>query len=178
MEIINKFFDVELEPDVLGENLEILHSDSARLQMRMITPLLKQFNTAAEPRDEYPLGLHVWFFDKTGEPSGEASANWAQYDKTEDIWELRGEVELSNVDGRKLQTEHFFWDRRKEIIYSHVFTQMTDVDSSIVTGISFTGNQDFTNMRFESGRATIVMIEVEEEIEEEGEKYESTEDKD
>ena len=156
---VNRFIDVETEPDVIGENVEVLMSDSARLQVRMVTTLMKQFNTAKEMRDEYPEGLHVWFYDASGELNGEMTANWALYDKVAEMWEARSNVVLTSADGRVLETEQFFWDRRKQIVFSEKFTKITDPDGSIATVNSFTANQDFSDLRLMRGRATIIMRE-------------------
>jgi len=167
MAVVNRYIDIEIEPDMVGENLEILQSDSARLQMRMITPIMKQFNSSSEPRDEYPEGLLVRFYEASGDLNGEVTANWARYDKKEELWEARDNVVLTRADGSVLETEQLFWDTRRAIIYSEQFTRITEFDGSVATGDSFTANDDFTNIRLSRGRASIIMRE--EEVENESE---------
>ena len=156
MDIINKFIDIEIDPDFITENVEVLYSDSARIQMRMVTPLLRQFNSASEQRDEYPEGLHVWFYEK-GEYKGELTANWAKYDRVKDLWEASSNVVVTDADGKKLETEQLFWEPPKELIYSEKYTKITTENGDIFTGNRFTSNQTFTDWKLISGRATIIL---------------------
>ena len=157
MEMVQRFIDTETEPDMTGEQVEVMYSDSARLQMKMITPLIKQFNSVKEQRDEYPEGLHAWFYENTGELKAEIRANWAKYDKIAELWEARSDVVLINDKGEKLETEQLFWDTQKAIVYSEKYTKITSPDGSILTGTTFTARQDFTEWRLSSGRATIII---------------------
>ena len=162
MEVVNKFIDTETEPDMIVENVEVLYSDSARLQMKMITPLVKQFNSVKEQRDEFPEGIHVWFYEKTGELKGEVTANWAKHDKVTDLWEAQSNVVLTNAAGQKLETEQLFWDTQKAIVYSEKYTKITTEDGTIATGTTFTSKQDFLEWKLSRGRATIIMKDDEE----------------
>ena len=157
MELVRKFIDVETEPDMVAVSVEVHYTDSARLQMRMITPLVKQFNTVAEQRDEYPEGLHVWFYEKNGELKGEVSANWAKYDKILELWEAQSDVVLINAQGQRLETEQLFWDTQKATVYTDKYTKITGPDGTVATGNTFTAKQDFSEWRLSRGRATIIM---------------------
>ncbi len=157
MEVVNKYIDAETEPDLVGDNVEVLYSDSARLQMKMVTPLVKKYESAKEARDEFPEGLQAWFYEKTGELKAEITANWAQHDITTDLWEARSNVVLINADGRKLETEQLFWDPKKGIVYSEKYTKITMEDGTVGTGDTFTAKQDFLEWKLSSGRATIIL---------------------
>ena len=157
MNVINKFIDEETEPDLVGDNVEVLYTDSARLKMKMFATHVRQFSSATEPRDEFPEGLHVWFYEKTGEVKAEITANWAKHDIVTDIWEARDNVVITNSDGRKLETEQFFWEPKKGIVYSEKYTKITDAEGQVATGIKFSANQDFTNAELIKGKATLIM---------------------
>jgi len=157
MDTVNKFIDTETEPDLIGDNVVILYSDSARLLMKMSAPLLKQFTSATEQRLELPLGVHVWFFEKTGEMKAEMTANWAKQDLATDIWEARSNVVVIRADGQKLETEQLFWDPKKAEVYSEKYTKVTMEDGTIATGDTFWARQDFSEYKLMKGRATIVL---------------------
>ena len=159
MEVINKFIDPEEEPDMIGTNVELLYSDSARLQMKMITPLVKKYESAKNVRDEIPKGLHVWMYEKTGELSAEITANWAKRDLTTDLWEARSDVVLTNVEGRKLETEQMFWDTKNGFVYSEKYTKITEPNGNIYSGESFSAQQDLSKYQLKNksgiGKTTI-----------------------
>jgi LPS export ABC transporter protein LptC len=142
---------------MIGDNVEVLYSDSALLQMRMVTTHVKQFSSATEQRREFPEGLHVWFYEKTGEVKAEITANWAKHDLSTNIWEARDDVVITSSDGRKLETEQFFWDPTKKIVYSEKYTKVTNPDGQIVSGARFSANQDFTNAEFVEAKATLII---------------------
>ena len=162
MEVVKKFIDPELEPDMIGKNMVILYTDSARLQTKIVSPLMKQFTTAKEQRDECPEGLHVWFYEKTGELKAELTANWAKHDVATEMWEARSNVVITSTEGQKLETEQLFWDRKKGNIYSEKYTKITNPDGTVATGNTFTSNQDFTRWELGKAKATIVLKDEEE----------------
>ena len=166
MEVINKFIDEENEPDLVGDNVEVLYTDSARLQMRMVTPLIKMYESATDARDEFPQGIHVWFYEKTGELRAEITANWAKHDIETDLWEARSNVVLIDAEGKKLETEQLFWDPKKGIVYSEKYTKITQENGNIGTGDIFSANQDFSKWKLGKGKATIVLKDEESEPEE------------
>jgi LPS export ABC transporter protein LptC len=170
LEILYKVIDTETEPDLTVENFETQRFDSARLQVRIISPLMKQFNSASEPRREFPNGLHVWIYEKTGELNAEITANWAIQTMETDLWEARNNVVVTNVDGRILETEQLFWDQKESVLYSERFTKITESNGSTASGDSFWALQDFSRYtltnRSRVGR-TIIYVREEEEEEEE-----------
>jgi len=171
MATVNKFIDAETEPDMLGENIEVLFSDSARLQMRLTAPLFKQFNSASEQRREFPQGLHVWLYEKTGELKAELTANWAKQDLATEIWEARSNVVVTNADGQKLETEELFWDPKKGEVYSTKYTKIINQDGSRgASGETFWALQDFSHYKFPNksgvGSAFILYYEDENETDE------------
>ena len=157
MEVVNKYIDAEIEPDLVGDNVEVLYSDSARLQVKMTTPLLKRYESAKEARDEFPEGLHVWLYEKTGELKAEITANWAKQDIATGLWEARSNVVVTSADGRILETEQLFWDTKKGIVYSEKYTKITSKDGNIGAGDTFTAKQDFSEWELKKGKATIVL---------------------
>ena len=164
MNTVNKYIDTEIEPDIMGENIETLYSDSARLQMKLTAPLFKLFSSATEKRKEFPQGLHVWFYERTGELRAELTANWAKHDEVANLWEARSNVVITSTEGDKLETEQFFWDPKKSIVYSEKYTKVTKKDGSISSGESFSANQDFTNAKFLNAKATIILKDEEEPV--------------
>ena len=157
MQVIEKFIDTEAEPDFISKNVMMLYTDSARLQAKMSAPLYKIYSSAKEQREECPEGIHVWFFEKTGELQGELTANWAKKDVVANLWEARGNVVLIDKEGQKLETEQLFWDPKKEIVYSEKYTKLTKPDGSIVSGYNFHTPQDFSKINLSKGKSTIVL---------------------
>ena len=169
MEVLKKIIDPEEEPDVTVINAELFYSDSARLQAKIITPVVKKYESAKNARDEFPQGLHVWLYEKTGELKAEITANWANRDITTELWEARSNVVLINVEGQKLETEQLFWDQKKGEVYSQKYTKLTKDGSYEGAGDSFWAKQDFSEYKFfnKSGAAKAVLYMKDDETENE-----------
>jgi len=163
MEVLKKFIDEEIEPDVVGIRVEVLHSDSARLIMKLVTPLFKEFNSAKERRQEFPEGVHVWLYEITGELRAEITANRARHDLETGVIEANGNVVVIDAEGKKLETEQLFFDQKKGEVYSNKYTKMTKDGSYEGSGESFWAKQDFSVYRFSNrsgvGRTTIYYTE-------------------
>ena len=163
MDVVNKFIDAETEPDLIGENVVLLRSDSARLKMKLATPLVKQFNSAKEKRNEFPEGIHVWLYKDTGELEVEITANRARHDMETDMIEANSNVVVTDSEGKRLETEQLFFDQKKGEIYSEKYTKMTKDGSYEGSGESFWAKQDFSVYRFSNksgvGKTTIYYVE-------------------
>jgi len=158
MEIVKNFIDTESEPDFISKNVVMLYTDSARLQAKMSAPLYKVYNSTKEQREESPEGIHVWFYEKTGEMKAELTANWAKHDVATDLYEARGNVVVTNNEGKKMETEQLFYDPKKGIMYSEKYTKITSPDGSVATGNTFTTvPHDFTKFNLSKAKATIVL---------------------
>ncbi len=161
MSVINKIINPEEEPDVVANNIEVLFSDSARLQTKLQAPVFKQFSSASEKRREFPEGLHVWFYEKTGELKAEITANRAFQNITTEIWEANGNVVVIDSDGKKLETEQLFWDPQKKIVYNEKYTKITLKNGTMSSGEAFFAKQDFKKISMPNksgvGKAVIYM---------------------
>ena len=154
---INRLIDIEVDPDVILINAKLHRTDSARLRMIGVAPIAMLFSSAEVQRNEYPEGLQVWLYEDSGELRGEFRADWVRRNPVDEIWEARGNVVLQSADGDVLETEQFFWDEKRKVIYSEMFTTITYANGSVTRGIRFTANEDFTNMRLPQATATIVL---------------------
>ncbi len=158
MDVINKIIDPEEEPDVLATDVETWYTDSARLQMKMIAPILKQYVNVQNPRDEFPEGLHAWMYEKDGTLKAEVSANWAKNDHTTKIWEAQGNVVLIDASGARIESEQMFWDQEQQIVYSNKFTKYTTKTGNVATGRNgMHAKQDFSEWKLLSGNATLIV---------------------
>ena len=168
MEVVKKFIDEESEPDMTAKNFEVLYSDSARLHMRITAPMIKSFSSAEEKRDEFPEGIHVWFYEKTGEMKAEITANWARHDAETKIWEARNNVVLNSAQGQRLETEQMFWDSQQRIVYSNKYTKITQSNGAMASGESFWATQDFSEYKLYNrtgiGRTVIILKDDDDEI--------------
>lgn len=128
-----------------GKDIEILYSDSAILQVKIITPQLDRY-ISKDSYIELPKGLRVFFFDDSLRIESELTAGYAIRYERKKIMEARNNVEVINVKGERLNTEHLIWDEQKAKIYSNEFVKIT-TSSQIIYGNGFESNQNFTKYK-------------------------------
>jgi len=148
-------------PELAGTDVEILYSDSAKLKVRVLTPLTNRFRKSDnKPYMEFPKGIHVYFYDDSMRVNAEVSSKYAIYRESTRIWEAKNNVVVVNVEGDKLNTEQLFWDENKKIIYTDQFSKVTKPNGEILIGRKgLTARQDFTNWRFIGASGTLVRDE-------------------
>ncbi len=132
-------------PDVVGENIEVMYSDSGRVKVQLHAKALKQFNNAEKPYSEFPDGLIVYFYDDSLNIESEISADYAIYNNEKKVWHAKGNVIAKNLEnGYRLDSEELFWDEEKEEIYSTTFTKIVNENGTFYGQDGFRSNQTFT----------------------------------
>lgn len=144
---VNKLGDPGHRPEMSGENLVMIYSDSARVKYEVITPLYYKINQEEEKYDEFPQGIHVISYDKEGKAMGEIRAKYAKKMEKENLWEARNEVVVINAEGIKLETELLYWDVKKEEIYSDRYCRLT-ANGDIIESKGFRSDQNLKNPVF------------------------------
>lgn len=138
---------VEL-PEMSGENLTLIYSDSARINYKMLAPEYIKYTRIDQPYDEFPAGIHIISYDTTGNVSGEITSKYAKKVESENVWEARDEVVVINSDGTKLETELLYWDMTTKRIYSDRYCRLTMKGNIIEGNNGFESDQDLKRPSF------------------------------
>jgi LPS export ABC transporter protein LptC len=131
-------------PLIETENVVTLLSDSARLHIRLTSPLEQRF----ENNDIlYPKGVTVTFYDKPGKLIiNTLVAKWGKFDNAQQLYIMRGAVKVANVPQQQsLDTEELFYNRAQQKIYtdSAMFVRV-QTPTEVLTGYGLSANQDFS----------------------------------
>ena len=133
-------------PVGVAKNVNLVHTDSGRVQTRLITPLLHDFNNRSKhPYQEFPNGIQITTYDKLGD-SITLIANYCRtYAKTA-ISEVKDNVIVINhKDNAKLYTDQLFWDQNTHYIYTEkAFKLITKTDT--INGKGFESNEDLSKV--------------------------------
>ena len=147
---VNALAEREKRPDMTGENLELVYSDSARIKYRVLAPEYIKVNREKEKYEEFPKGIHVLSYDPAGKMIGSIKAKYAKKLEDEMLWEARNEVVIINAEGKKLETELLYWDMKKELIYSDRYVKLS-ADGQIIEGNNgFHSDQNLNHPGFEN----------------------------
>lgn len=145
---VNDLVSMENRPEMTGQNLEMVYSDSARIKYRVITPEYLKIVKDKEAYEEFPKGIHVISYDKDGKVIGSIKSKYAKKLEEQMLWEARSEVVIVNADGKKLETELLFWDMKKERIYSDRYARLTSGTQIIEGNNGFESDQNLEHPVF------------------------------
>lgn len=131
-------------PLIETDNVVTLLSDSARLHVRLTSPLEQRFENSDIL---YPKGATVTFYDKPGKlVINTLFAKWVKFDNAKQLYIMRGTVKVANVPQQQtLNTEELFYNRGQQKIYtdSAMFVRV-QTPTEVLTGYGLTANQDFS----------------------------------
>lgn len=145
-EIVELTFDPQTSYTLKRTNVETLISDSGITRYKMTADTWLIFGKASEPYWYFPNGVYLEKFDTAFHIEASIKADTAHYYQRRNLWQLDGNVDISNIEGKRFETSQLFWDRNQGIIYSDSFIKITDGEE-VQTGIGFKSNQDLSEHR-------------------------------
>jgi LPS export ABC transporter protein LptC len=143
----------KVEPIESGENVRILYSDSAKVQVELTAPEMNHFETE-NPHLEMTKGMKVLFYDADMNVKSRLSADYGIRYEREQKMEARKNVVVVNEKGETLNTEHLIWNERTEKLTSDEFVKITTA-SEIIYGTGMEANQDFSKYKIFNIKGTI-----------------------
>ena len=156
IERINLLTDETETPNLKGANIEVIYSDSAKVKVQILAPAYIQFVDVERPYMEFPEGLEVYFYDKSGKIESEIKADYSVYYMDEQLWHATGNVVAHRRDnGDALNTEELFWDESKELIYSDSYTRIQNEDGVFYGKRGFDSNQNLSNWQLKGTSGTV-----------------------
>ena len=142
-------------PSQSGKGITMLWSDSTELKIKLKAPAMTKFDKGVkEPMTILPKGVDVVFYDEKGKPATTLKANYGvMFDQSRRM-EVKYNVEVVNINGEKLNTEHLVWDEQKKKIISDAFVKITTA-KEIIMGKGLISNQDFTQYEIQDITGTV-----------------------
>lgn len=156
-EIIDAVEDRTQIPKLHANEITTIISDSGIIRYRISAPVWDIYDKADPPYWEFPAGLHLERFDLELNIDANIHSDYAKYFEKEELWELHGNVDATNLEGERFETERLYWNQKKEQIHSDTIVKITQVSGTIVYGDDFVSNQSLSNYTIKNGRADIIL---------------------
>ncbi|WP_108422675.1 LPS export ABC transporter periplasmic protein LptC [Flagellimonas amoyensis] len=129
------------------ETVEAMNSqDSAQSRVVAVlsSPISEDFDNQAFKLRTFPKGLKVDFFDDKDQKSV-ITANYGIVYTQTNLIDLQGNVVIESHDGKKLETDQLFFDRKNNWIFTEgEFTYTNPEDGTVMDGMGMDFNKDFT----------------------------------
>ena len=134
--------------------VEMIYSDSAKVKVKLNTPLLLDYKTKT-PYSEMPKGVLVTFYNSNLQEEGTVVADSSVVTNNRTIIEFYKNVVAKNPEGSVFKSEELIYDRTKKEVYSKRQVTMTKVNGDVLTGTSFKSDQAFKHPVFQNSTAVI-----------------------
>ena len=126
-----------------AQNIEVLFSDSGKIEAKLISPLMNRY-AGESPFLEFPKGFKIFMFDSVQQISSTIIGNRGMRKEYTRVMEAWGNVVVRNEKkNEQINTEHLIWDENKHTIWSDVKVKITRPDQ-ILYGASMESNESFT----------------------------------
>jgi LPS export ABC transporter protein LptC len=136
-----------------GKDVEIIYSDSAKVKVRVMGPVMWYYTDAANPRQEFTQGVITHFYNDRQQEQSKLTGKYAIRDERNKRVIVRDSVVWeSPIDGR-LETSELVWDETTNIIRSTKFCKIFR-QGEVYTGFNFETNDKLTQWRFLSPKGS------------------------
>jgi LPS export ABC transporter protein LptC len=151
---INKQFTKQDTGKEIATNIEMLYSDSAVVRVKVRAPLMVHLLDPEKPKQTFPKGIWVDFFDKQKQQVSKLTSKTAERDENNGEVHLRDSVVVWNNKQEKMETEELFWNEPQQRIYSDKFVKIT-TPTEIIHGKGFEANSDFSHWTLKEVTGTV-----------------------
>lgn len=146
-------------------DVEILYSDSAQLKVKVSGPTMLRYIDRDNPKEEFPDGVHVEFFNEKGRVISWLDADYAIRNSKESNIITRQNVNLYNSDNEKLETWELIWDEKDDRVYTDRFVMISQPEKGDTSyGYGFEAQNDFTRFEIKKNSGKMNISELEREL--------------
>ena len=131
-------------------NVEIKYTDSTYLVFILKAPLSRRTLEKIGVQEEFPQGIDVTFYDKSGKARSWLTSDYAVRDQVERKIIIQKNVKLENDKGERLDGPELIWDERTKEIYTDRFVKITNAEG-IIYSYGFKSNEAFTRYQLNAG---------------------------
>jgi len=142
--------------------VDVIYSDSARVKLRMLAPLLLQLDDPKKPENEYdemPKGVKIIFYDTARRESGSIVADSAVQHRKARIIEFHHNVVAVNQAGDVFRSDELIWDQVKKIMYSNKPATINMATGDVLQGVNFLSDDKLNNAKFGQSTATFYVTD-------------------
>ena len=125
-----------------ADSIKVFYTEKEILKTILQAKKLNEFQNGDR---EFPEGIYIEFYDKTGKMTSTLRANTAYFFKEENKWRGRGKVEVVNIEKKQqLNSEELFWKPDTRKIFTDKFVTITDKED-VIYGTGLMADQDLSN---------------------------------
>lgn len=120
-----------------------LISDSGVIRYKIIAERWNVYDRTKPKVQDFPDGIFMEKFNEKFKVEMFLTADTA-YWYDQNLWELRGRVEVRKEDGTVFRTEELFWDMGKHEVYSSKYVRLVTPEQEL-RGVGFRSDEELTD---------------------------------
>lgn len=132
-----------------AKDIEVTYTDSSRLVFIMKAPMSRRKLDRFTTEEEFPEGIEVTFYDRTGAPRSWLTADYAVRDQVNRKITVQKNVVLRNDVGEQLNAPELIWDEKTKEIYTDRFVRHSSAER-VIYSYGFKSNESFTRYELQS----------------------------
>ena len=129
-------------PVAIGKKINLKYTDSGKVTVNLLAPLLKDYSNYKFPYQEFPEGIILYFWEE--DKKSTITADYAIKYEITNIVDLRNNVEIITSDSIVLKAKQLYWDQKNEWLFTDQPYTIKFADGSFNDGAQFDSSQDFT----------------------------------
>ena len=140
--LVQEFVSSEVLPIEKIEGAEMLHTENGKLKVKIVATTIERFNNQ-EPQLVFSNHLVVYFYNDSALVQSTLQAEYAEINDEKKLMIAKENVILTNIAGKKLESEELIWDEKNNKIYTDKKVKITTV-KEVIEGEGFVSNPDFS----------------------------------
>ena len=139
---IQKMTIKDESPVAIGKNINLKYTDSGKVTVNLIAPLLLDYSNYEFPYQEFPEGIILYFWED--DEKSKVTADYAIKYEATNLVDLRNNVNIVTSDSIVLHANQLYWDQKNEWLFTDQAYTIKFEDGSYNDGAQFDSSQDFT----------------------------------
>lgn len=137
-----------------GTDVEIIYSDSAKVKVRVTGKKMNYFTESTNPRQEFPEGVIIYFYDDNQKQIGILTAKYGIRDERKRTVTARDSAVWTSIADGKLETDELYWDEKTNKVRSTKFTTITRAKEKIY-GFDFETDDKLSHWLLKNPKGTM-----------------------
>ena len=134
-------YNDEDKPISRSTGVDIIYSDSAKVKLRILTPLMIETTKDNKSTREMTKGVKVTFYDDDLKEKGTVTSDYAIQREKENMIEFRQNVVATNAQGETFKSDELIYDLGNKKLYSSKPVQITMAGGNTIEGTGFNSNE-------------------------------------
>ena len=158
--VISEMASTDTLSGIIADSVTFFRSDSGVVRVELYAPRLVRMDNEEDVM-EFPLGFHVFMYDKQHQPTTELLAGYGK-SYGDKLLEARDSVVVRrNDDGQVMYSDKLFWYQNLKMIYTRSHVRIV-TDGKEIEGDSLVAQEDFSEYTMYSGSAVLDIDEEDE----------------